>query len=200
MEEWGVDRWLGIAGVVIGVLGIVIGVAVAYYFYLKSIRTKRLAYACTVGVPITIGPHVTGSNVERFLLLWNRGTAPIVGSDFVKPISVESPIELWNISVHSKDAASSVEGDMHARQIRVNLLRPNEAVILVLSALEKSELNLSIEMMSDDMSEYIDGTYLFLPQSITTIMALLIVFFGSFIYLLQAYFGPPRLCHLSLGL
>jgi hypothetical protein len=163
MEEWEIDRWIGVAGDILIALAIVIGWVLAYVFYRKSmLRSKLLAYAYTSPVPTRIGDDsvynspLTMRYGQHLVLFWNRGTSPITELDFVEPIVIETPI--LAASIYAKDAASAVDIGAQTRDIYVRLLRPNEAFIIEVLSPESSALSLSIKMVSAEVSEYFERT------------------------------------------
>src|SRR6266542_1868716 len=90
-----VDRWLNI----VGLIGTLVGLWLARYYYLKSVRSKRLAIAYTNPIPLMLpveGVTVSYLGKEHsllsrvFVLLWNRGPSPIEAADFIRPVTVRS--------------------------------------------------------------------------------------------------------------
>jgi len=136
------DRLLTVLGVLIGLIGILIGIAVAYYFYRKTIQRKRLAYAYTKPVSLQlplddVPPEYLqgGKEPSRVLmLLWNRGTAPIEKSDFVEPIKILPTEKVLRIKAHERYGASEANIDQPKKSISIKLLRPEEAIIFLIDA------------------------------------------------------------------
>ncbi len=128
-----IDRWLGILGLVSGVAGI----ALAYYFYFKTIRSKVLAIAYTHPISLVlpihdVPPHYLKDSNDPsrvFVLFWNRGTSPIERADFIEPIVVQPPDKVLRIVVHEKDAAAAATIEEIEGRISIDLLRPGEAII-----------------------------------------------------------------------
>ncbi|HEX4408411.1 MAG TPA: hypothetical protein VH206_06540 [Xanthobacteraceae bacterium] len=151
---------LGVGGFIFGIIGILVGIFVPLYLYRKSLRPKQLAIAYTDPMPMFIlDPRadipIGDTRTRSFLLLWNSGSAPIVESDFIRPITVDGPVNINTLEIHKKDAASAVQIEK-ARQIRVSLLRPNEAVILEVIGNYDEPLSVTIDMVSADMSVLIN--------------------------------------------
>jgi hypothetical protein len=153
MLGWGVDRWLAVAGLLVATCACVL----AYYFYRKTVLSKLLAIAYTVPVPIIVSDPSSqiseSTSLNRnFVLLWNKGTSPITESDFTKPIVIENSANVRGAFIFEQDVASAVEIDQKSKDIRVKLLRPNEAAIVEIVEVTGSSLALAIQMVSADMS------------------------------------------------
>jgi hypothetical protein len=150
--------WIGIAGVAVGLVGII----AAIYFYKKTIRTKILSVAYTkivAPLPSVPGVHKTykGAAAEElsraFFLLWNTGTAPIEKDDFVSPIEVKDGAVILDIEIFEKDPLVQATVDNTNHTVSVDLLRPNEAMIVRVDAHKDAyQLDLSINMKSTDMT------------------------------------------------
>lgn len=129
----------------------------AYYFYRKTVLSKLLAIAYTVPVPVIVAdrsarlPDSTLLN-RNFVLLWNKGTSPITEADFTKPILIENSANIQEAFIFEQDVASAIEIDPKSKDIRVKLLRPNEAAIVEIVAATGSSLALTVQMVSADMS------------------------------------------------
>jgi hypothetical protein len=128
-----IEGWLGVLGVIVGVLGILL----AYIFYRKAIRTKVLAIAYTEPIPLlmtlaNVSVTYEGTTISAlsrvYVLLWNRGTAPIEASDFITPICFKSADPILKLKIHDKDAAVSAHLDLQTNTIAIDLLRPGEAI------------------------------------------------------------------------
>jgi hypothetical protein len=131
-----IDTWLGLFGLLSGLVGSFL----AYFFYKKSVRTKVLAIAYTDPIPLmmTLGDlevvyegKVLTALSRVYILLWNRGTAPIETSDFLAPIAITTFEPILNLQIHDKDAAVSAILDEKSHSISIGLLRPGEAITLV---------------------------------------------------------------------
>jgi hypothetical protein len=155
-----IDRWLA----VIGLLGTFVGFPLAYYFYIKTIKTKRLAYAYTrpvsLQLPLSDKPppylHDAKGSSRVFMLLWNRGTAPIEKSDFVQPIKVGPAERVLHVEAHEQDTAVATTVNDAEKSISIELLRPGEAVIFLIDAMVVDFTpEVSIVMKSADMSEFL---------------------------------------------
>jgi hypothetical protein len=155
-----VDRWLAIAGLLLGIGGIV----AAYVFYVKTIRTKLLAIAYTQPVslllPVDDVPASYRKKAEEpsrvFLLFWNRGTSPIEKSDFVEPIKVLPRDRILRIRAHEKDAAVAATIDETDMSIAIELLRPGEAIIFLVDAMDADYTpDIPVVMKSPEMSVFL---------------------------------------------
>jgi hypothetical protein len=165
-----IDTFLGIFGAATGVIGLFL----AYYFYKRSIRTKVLAIAYTDPIPLmmTLGKMEVvyeGAAINAlsrvYVLLWNRGTAPIEGSDFLSPVTISASAPILNLQIQDADAAASVRLDENARSVSINLLRPGEAVTLVAEVTSETyRPEIRVEMKSADMSTFISGFYSLYPS------------------------------------
>jgi len=88
------------------------------------------------------------------LLLWNRGTAPIEKSDFVEPIKVLPTSSILHVEAHEQNSAAAAT--VVNEEISIELLRPNEAIIFSIDAIEPDFTpEISIVMKSADMSEFL---------------------------------------------
>jgi hypothetical protein len=158
-----VDRWLGVFGAATGALGIIL----AYVFYRKSIRTKVLSIAYTDPVPLImtladISVTYLTQNITAlsrvYVLLWNRGTAPIEASDFIAPIEFKSTDAVLKLEIHDKDAAVSAHLDPQTGVMTIDLLRPGEAIMIITEvANETFRPDLQVQMKSPEMSAMISG-------------------------------------------
>ena len=183
------ETWLAIIGILIGVLGLI----VAYIFYLKTIRTKVLAFAYTDPIPlvmtladITVG--YMGANISAlsrvYVLLWNRGTSPIEAQDFIAPIEYKLTDQILKLEIYDKDAATSAHLDSKTGILTIDLLRPGEALVVIAEvASETYRPDLQIQMKSPEMSTVIRGYRAAYPGVIASIAFLLLVVgvFGIFV-------------------
>jgi hypothetical protein len=88
------------------------------------------------------------------LLLWNRGTAPIEKSDFVESIKVLPTSSILHVEAHEQNSAAAAT--VVNEEISIELLRPNEAIIFSIDAIEPDFTpEISIVMKSADMSEFL---------------------------------------------
>ena len=151
------DRWLGILGLLTGAVGIWL----AYYFYIKTIRAKVLAIAYTQPISLLLPIEDVPDNYlahtndpsRVFVLFWNRGTAPIEEEDFIDPIMVRPTDRILRIVVHEKDPAAAATIDEVEGRISINLLRPGEAIILRIDVAEEGYTpDIAVQMKSADMS------------------------------------------------
>jgi hypothetical protein len=101
-KRWISDRSIGIAGVVIGILSIIVGLAFSYYFYKRSIEYRNLTFAIdpvrTAIVNSAEASDLTvlykGNPVRNVDLssirvyVWNQGNKPIIAAarDVLRPI------------------------------------------------------------------------------------------------------------------
>ena len=154
------DRLLGILGLVIGLIGI----GLAYYFYVKTIRTKLLAIAHTKPVSLQlpvddVPPEyllIEDEPSRVFMLLWNRGTAPIERSDFVEPIKILPTEHVLRIRAFEQEGAAAATVDEVEKSISVDLLRPGEAIIFLIDATHVDyNPKISAVMKSADMSVFL---------------------------------------------
>jgi hypothetical protein len=145
-------------------VGTVFSIGLAYFFYRKQVRAKLLAIDTTLPVSLTIPMSVVPEDYARdgkerwrvFVLLWNRGSAPLEMSDFVEPIKVLPAENILRMEVHEQDPAANVRVDQTNKTISVELLRPGEAAILVVDAEAPSfSPGVSVVMKSADMSTLI---------------------------------------------
>jgi hypothetical protein len=167
MGDWGVDRWLAFAALLVAIIACIL----AYYFYRKTIRTKLLAIAYTDEVRTMVVD--TSSEffedqigfARRFVLLWNRGSAPIEESDFIEPIKIKTDVQ--RVSIFDKDAAATVKLSERPGKITVQLLRPGEAIILELFVSTSENPNLEVNMKSADMSIFFQRSTV-IPDALLT--------------------------------
>jgi hypothetical protein len=154
------DRFLAILGLLVGL----ISVPLAYYFYRKTIRTKLLAYAYTKPVSLQLPVYDVPSEYLRdanepsrvFMLLWNRGTAPIEKSDFVHPIKILPTERVLRIVTHEQDGAVATTVDEAEKSISIDLLRPGEATIFLIDAIDPDyRPEISVVMKSAEMSVFL---------------------------------------------
>jgi hypothetical protein len=155
------DRWIA----VIGLVGTVVGIALAYYFYRKTIRAKVLAISYTSSLPLMLPiPNVTvlyagGTQTalsRAFILLWNKGTAPIEESDFITPLKIRADNEVLGISIHDKDAAAALSVNENDKSVVIHLLRPGEGAVIRADVAEEGyRANVFVEMKSADMSSFV---------------------------------------------
>lgn len=186
-----VDRWLGILGLVTGLLGIYF----AYYFYRKSIRTKVLAIAYSNPVPLMFPvPDVTVSYKETvqtalsrvFILLWNKGTAPIEVTDFLGPIKFRGDTSLF-LNIYDKDPTAKVALS-EDKVLSIELLRPGESIIVQADAgQEDFKPDIAVEMKSADMSIFIQGYRALWPQATAFLGAGVTFIFLFILYPLMDY-------------
>jgi hypothetical protein len=174
------DRALAI----FGALGTVLGLWLAYYFYRKTVRSKVLSIAYTSSVPLVLPvPDVTvlyrginRSELSRaFILLWNKGTAPIEEDDFLSPISINGE-KVVDVKIVEKDAAAA--GNVHSdeKAISITLLRPSEAIVLEVNAAEQAyKPDLTVQMKSSDMSVRDRIPRALLPAIIGSIVGILVL-------------------------
>jgi hypothetical protein len=101
-RAWISDRTIGFAGVVIGIVSIVVSAAIGYYFYQKSTEYRRLTFAVnpirttivnsSISSDLSVlykGNVVHGSNLSSIrLYVWNQGNKPIIPTahDILRPI------------------------------------------------------------------------------------------------------------------
>jgi hypothetical protein len=175
------DTLLGLVGAATGVMGIVL----AYYFYRKSIRAKVLAIAYTDPIPLmmTLGDlevQYEGAAISAlsrvYVLLWNRGTAPIEREDFVSPVKINASAPIIRLQIQDKDAAASVNLDEHDNRVSIELLRPGEAVTLVAEVTSETyRPDIHVEMKSSDMSTLISGFHSLYPVIAASCVFLLLL-------------------------
>lgn len=183
-------------GTFVGVLGILIGAVLARYFYRKSIRTKILSISYSDPFPLYVSiPKVkatydsTEINAlsETYFLLWNRGTSPIEASDFVSPITLKNADGVLRLDIDDKDVAASATIDPTDHSIRIDILRPNEAIVFCILAKEYTyKPDLSIVMKSADMSSFLRFNRAILP---TTMAIGISIVFGLVVVLYADYIG-----------
>jgi hypothetical protein len=173
--------WLGLSGLVIGLVGII----AAYAFYKKSVRTKVLGVAYTAPIPIVltledIDVSYKGATLKAlsrvYVLLWNRGTAPIESADFLFPIAFKYKDPLVTLEISDKDAAARVKLDNDANTLQIELLRPGEAVLIHSEvASETFAPDIDIQMKSSDMSTFIGAYRSAYPGLIGFVVTMLIL-------------------------
>ena len=183
------DRWLAAMALTVAVFGLLL----AYYFYIKTIRTKVLGISYTNPIPLILPLKeinvsylgATQTALSRvFVLLWNKGTSPIESSDFVVPITVRGGEKVLVLKTYDKDAAATVVVSVEDKTITVNLLRPGEAIILQIDAADDFyRPDLSIQMKSADMSVLLGKNRVLLLIVPSVLMSVLTILFG--IYILQ---------------
>ena len=198
------EIWLAVIGIVVGVLGILLGLIVAYVFYRKTIRTKVLALAYTDPIPLfmTLGDitvEYMGANISAlsrvYVLLWNRGTSPIEAQDFVAPIEYKLNDQILKLEIYDKDVATSANLDSKTGVLTINLLRPGEALVVIAEvASETYRPDLQIQMKSSEMSTVIRGYRAAYPGAIAaiTIVLLVIVILGVFVSSYTIVDGPIK--------
>src|SRR5258705_9313677 len=107
-----IDRWLGVSGLLIGLIGLLF----AYYFYIKTVRAKVLAIAYTNPIPLILPMKeisvsywgTTQTALSRvFVLLWNKGTSAIETSDFIGPITLQGGESILLLKIYDKDPAAT---------------------------------------------------------------------------------------------
>jgi hypothetical protein len=187
------ETWLAIIGIVVGVLGILLGLIVAYYFYRKTIRTKVLAFAYTDPIPLVMTladmtVEYMGTNISAlsrvYVLLWNRGTSPIEAQDFITPIEYKITDQILKLEICDKDAATSAHLDSKTGILTIDLLRPGEALVVIAEvASESYRPDLQVQMKSPEMSTVIRGNRATYPTAIagTTCILLMLGVFGMFV-------------------
>lgn len=172
-----INRWLGIAGLVIGL----IGVWLAVRFYKKTVRSKLLAMGYTGPLPLIL-PHPeltityrgsSQSMISRvFVLFWNRGTAPIEAEDFIEPIKVQRGDKVLGVSLFDKDVATSASINEEQRTLTIQLLRPGEALILQIDGTEgRYRPDISVLMKSADMTTSMGTFRAMLPYAAGVLVA-----------------------------
>ena len=180
------DRWLAAMALTVAVFGLLL----AYYFYIKTIRTKVLGIAYTNPIPLILPLKeinvsylgATQTALSRvFVLLWNKGTSPIESNDFIVPIKLQGGEKVLLLKAYDKDAAASVAVSFEDKTITVDLLRPGEAIILQIDAADDSyRPDLSIQMKSSDMSILLGQNRAFLLIVPAVLMGALTLFLGMF--------------------
>jgi len=190
------ETWLAIIGIVVGVLGILLGLIVAYIFYRKTIRTKVLAVAYTDPIPLvmTLGDitvEYMGVNISALsrvdVLLWNRGTSPIEAQDFVAPIQYKLTDQILKLEIYDKDMATSANLDSKTGILTIDLLRPGEALVVIAEiASETYRPDLQIQMKSSEMSTVIRGYRAAYPGAIAVLTILLLVI-ATFVMFVSSY-------------
>jgi hypothetical protein len=156
-----IDQWLGVSGLLIGVLGLLS----ARFFYINTIRAKILAIAYTNPIPLILPMKeisvsylgTTQTALSRvFVLLWNKGTSAIESSDFIGPITLQSGESILLLKIYDKDAAATAAVNFADKAISVSLLRPGEALILQIdAAIDAFKPDLFVAMKSSDMSVFL---------------------------------------------
>src|ERR1700730_1734089 len=167
-----IELWIGVLGVLIGVVGI----CLAYFFYIKTIRTKVLAIAYTRPISLFLPMYniratyldkkIEVNELSRvYVLLWNKGIAPIEETDFIAPIEIRAKDHVLRIAVHDKDSAAAVTVDEVEKRITIHLLRPGEAIMLLIDAAEEVyRADISVEMKTTDMSVFLRLQRAVVPQ------------------------------------
>lgn len=189
MDIDNIDRWVGILGLIFGLIGIWLTIR----YYKKSVRTKLLAIGYTDPLPLLL-PHpeviVTyrGSSqsvISRvFVLLWNRGTAPIEAGDFIEPVKIRKAEKVLGLSLFDKDALASASISEEQKTLTIQLLRPGEAVILEIDAAEEAyRPDISVVMKSADMTTSMGMARANLPLTLALIAGYGLAFIGIY--------GPP---------
>jgi hypothetical protein len=151
-------------GTLIGILGILIGAGVSYYFYRRGLRIKRLAYdiwsvtiisnrvASLPDLDIQYqGLRVENLSVSR-LALWNDGTTAILNSDIPRTDPLRVDITQGKIIRQ----ASIITTTERARQIDCTVSSNGQHIYVTFPFLEK-EQGVVIEIIhdgtrSDDLS------------------------------------------------
>ncbi len=191
------DRALTLVSLLFGAIAIYLAV----YFYRKTIRTKLLAIAYTEPIPLVVTfadlgvtylDHQVKSACRVLILLWNKGTSPIEAGDFLEPIELRSPHPILRLEVLEKDAAVAASLDPQSRQIKIDLLRPGEAVTLVVEiAAESYRPDLQIQMKSADMSTITRALRGGNPQGFAALVLLVLLGLQAFFILSSKYFNQP---------
>jgi hypothetical protein len=169
MDIDNIDRWVGILGLIFGLIGIWLTIR----YYKKSVRTKLLAIGYTDPLPLLLPfPEVTftyrGSTqsiISRvFVLFWNRGSAPIEASDFIEPIRIQKSEKMLGVILFDKDAVTMASVSDEDKTLAIQLLRPGEAVILQIDAADEAyRPDLSVMMKSADMTTSMGMAWANLP-------------------------------------
>jgi hypothetical protein len=130
---------------------------------------------------------------RMYVLLWNRGTAPIESSDFLSPIAISASSPILNLQIQDKDAAASVRLNESTREISVDLLRPGEAIILVAEVMSETfRPEIRVEMKSADMSAFISGFNSLYPSlAAFSVASLLLLYEISIFYAWLEPFVAP---------
>lgn len=179
-----IDRWLAVAGLV----GTVISLWLAYRFYIKTIRTKLLAIGYTKPVSLMLPvaeleATYNGRKIQKlsrmFVLLWNRGTAPIESDDLIAPIKLKNKGSVLLFEIQQKDAAASVILDEKGKQVWIELLRPGEAIVLKIDVAEENfRPDISVDMKSADMSVILGDRSFVSPEIASMATALVVAVLG----------------------
>lgn len=176
------DTWLGAVGIAVGLLGI----ALAYIFYRKAVRNKVLAIAYTDPIPLIMTfadirvsyENTTITELSRvYVLLWNRGTAPIEAGDFIAPIKFSSNDPILRLGIHAKDPAVAAGMDLQTKSLNIELLRPGEAITLIAEVANAAyRPDIQVQMKSSDMSRFIWGMQALYPGAAGLLVASLLIF------------------------
>jgi hypothetical protein len=205
-ETISVDRFLTILSLIIAIFGI----AFAFYFYRKSIRTKILAIAYTEPIPLlltleNITVSYLGTNISSlsrvFILLWNKGTAPIESSDFIAPIEIMSNQQILKLEIHEKDAAVSANFNSQTNSIDIELLRPGGAITLIVQVTDDSyRPDLKIQMKSVEMSALVRGLRAGYPGAFAVLAVICLAFIDGYYLYAHSYIpDPPSLNKFLIG-
>lgn len=192
--EIGIDRVLGVLGLLSGLAGLWL----AFYFYQKTIRTKVLAIAHTNPLPLMppvadIGAYYLEAEQKSlsrvFVLFWNRGTAPIESDDFINAISIRSKDKILLVKIKDKDAAATADLDSENKTLKIILLRPDEAIVMQIDSTDlEYRADLSVEMKTSDMSVRLGWTRPVVAAAISALSGLA-VFFLMMIFVSAPDFG-----------
>jgi hypothetical protein len=196
-----VEGWLGLVGTIIGF-------ALSYYLYVKTIKAKRLAYAYTQPVSLQLPlddvpseylhdanePSRDANDPSRVLmLLWNRGTVPIERSDFVQPIKVRPTDSVLRILVHEQDGAAAATVDDADKDISIELLRPKEAIIFLIDAMDADfSPEIKIVMKSADMSEFLRSAPVAIRDIIGIVIAIVTFLLVSWVFIVTHLMLPSE--------
>ncbi|WBU28990.1 hypothetical protein OOZ54_20355 [Rhodopseudomonas palustris] len=178
-----IDTWLGLFGAFTGLVGIYL----AYHFYIKSIRTKVLGIAYTDPFPLVLvldstpfkdaEPQISGRSKIQ-ILFWNKGSAPIESTDFLSPIHITATAPIISMEIHDKDPAASVNLDKEKHCISIELLRPGEALSIVLQlASDTCKPDVNVQMKSADMSTFVTSIPTIIPSLVGITCAVALALF-----------------------
>jgi hypothetical protein len=108
--------WLGIAGLVVGIIGIVL----AIYFYYRSKRKVRISYTVDrtqlLGghanvlpqeVTISYGDAKINNLTKDNLIIWNSGTEPITRTNIISPTLICLPDDLKLLKISELKSSPS---------------------------------------------------------------------------------------------